>query len=192
MTTRSKLAAGTALSPFAHLNRTPRMEGGEDEDNNDPNAEGEDREEGDDKDPKGKRKAKGKRAEGDGDDDTDDDGDDQTDAEDEKEDETAKARARERGRCAAIFQSAGAGRNPAAAAELAFNTNMPRSSAVRVLNALPAASAPEAPRGSRSAFRDRMAPAAIAPRSPDGGESNPSPGARLATIGNARRGTRSN
>ncbi len=45
----------------------------------------------------------------------------------------AKARRRERTRCAAIFQDVAASRNPALAAELAFNTNLPSARAIAIL-----------------------------------------------------------
>ncbi|MFP3185338.1 MAG: hypothetical protein RXR20_16530 [Paraburkholderia sp.] len=105
----------------------------------------------DDDDDSGKGK-KGKRA-SDGDPDDDDD-DDNLDAEDDDDDEeemrgksaAAKARRRERARCAAIFASKGAARNPVLAAKLAFESSMPRSEAIAVLNGSPA---PEGSRGRR-------------------------------------------
>lgn len=56
----------------------------------------------------------------------------------------AQARERERARCAAIFESAGAARNPVLAASLAFGTSMTRREAIRTLDAMPepATSAP--------------------------------------------------
>ncbi|KAF1041307.1 MAG: hypothetical protein GAK35_03397 [Herbaspirillum frisingense] len=102
---------------------------------------------------------KGKRAEDDekdrADDDEPDDGDedkdgakgskaDDQDAEDDDEDEmrgksaAASARRRERARCAAIFSSKAAGRNPALAASLAFNTTLTRKEALAVLESTPA------------------------------------------------------
>ncbi|HEY9213856.1 MAG TPA: hypothetical protein VIQ29_13540 [Ancylobacter sp.] len=50
----------------------------------------------------------------------------------------AAARRRERARCAAIFGSAAAGKNPVLAANLAFNTSMTRTEALAVLDATPA------------------------------------------------------
>jgi hypothetical protein len=99
--------------------------------------EREDDEKGDDA-KKGK-KAKSKRAKADdeGDDgesgDDDEDGDDDSDDADMRKKGTRSARLRERARCAAIFADPAAGKNPALAARLAFNTNLPRSQAVACL-----------------------------------------------------------
>lgn len=53
----------------------------------------------------------------------------------------AAARRRERARCAAIFGSTAAGKNPVLAANLAFNTSMSRTEALAVLDNTPAAAA---------------------------------------------------
>lgn len=50
----------------------------------------------------------------------------------------AAARKRERARCAAIFGSKAAGKNPVLAANLAFNTQMTRTEALAVLEGTPA------------------------------------------------------
>lgn len=50
----------------------------------------------------------------------------------------SKARERERARCAAIFASAGATRNPVLAASLALNTSMSRGEPIATLDAMPA------------------------------------------------------
>ncbi|GBQ52239.1 hypothetical protein ACM0P6_02865 [Komagataeibacter sucrofermentans] len=146
-------------SRFAHLFGTPRAAtDDEDEDQNARRAEGEDPEDGEDeggkdeppprksrKSRKAKKAGKAKKAEDDGDDAGDDDaGDDDADAEDEDDEEKASARARERGRCAAIFSDPAAALNPVAAAELAFNTNMPRSAAINLLR-VTASAMPQAP-----------------------------------------------
>lgn len=66
----------------------------------------------------------------------DEEGGDDSDEEDMRRGSKASApRLRERGRCAAIFQDAAAGRNPALAAQLAFCTSLPRSQAVKLLRA---------------------------------------------------------
>jgi hypothetical protein len=105
-----------------------RAEGGDsDEDDED--------DEGDEGDDSGKGK-KGKRA-------SDDDDDERAEEDDDDEEEmrgksaSARARRRERARCAAIFASKGAGRNPVLAANLAFETTMTRSQAIAVLNKSP-------------------------------------------------------
>ncbi|MBV0888130.1 hypothetical protein KTQ54_06200 [Komagataeibacter oboediens] len=146
-------------SRFAHLFGTPRAAtDDEDEDQNARRAEGEDPEDGEDEDgeddppprksrksKKAKKAGKAKKAEDDGDEAGDDDaGDDDADAEDEGDEEKASARARERGRCAAIFSDPAAALNPVAAAELAFNTNMPRSAAINLLR-VTASAMPQAP-----------------------------------------------
>jgi hypothetical protein len=102
-------------------------------------AEDEDKDRAEDGDPdddekdEGAKKAKGSKA-------------DDEDAEDEDDDDemrgksaAASARRRERARCAAIFGSKAAGRNPVLAANLAFNTNMTRKEALAVLESTPAA-----------------------------------------------------
>ncbi len=103
-----------------------------DADADDPDAEDDD----DDKDPPLGRKARrAKRA--------DDDDPDAEDDEDEMRGKSAVARARrrERARCAAIFGSRHAARNPALAANLAFNTSMSRKEALAVLRDTPGGSA---------------------------------------------------
>lgn len=66
----------------------------------------------------------------------------------------AQARNRERARCAAIFASEAAGRNPVLAAQLAFTTRMTRSEALGVLEAAPAAAMPGARTAERVARAD--------------------------------------
>ncbi len=114
--------------------RGSRAEG---DDPDDDNNEGDD-----DRNDSGKGK-RSKRA-------SEDDDDERADEDDDDEEEmrgnsaAARARRRERARCAAIFASKGAGRNPVLAAKLAFNSAMPRSEAIEVLDGAPA------PEGSRS------------------------------------------
>ena len=109
----------------------------------------EDAEDGDDK-----KSKKSKRAEDDSDDEDDkkskraDDEKDDDKMEDDGDDDeeemrgksaVARARRRERARCAAIFRSKMAGKNPVLAANLAFNTSMTRKEALAVLENTPAA-----------------------------------------------------
>lgn len=193
-TSMSAPRTAAAKSPFAHLNGV-RAE--DPDDNKDPKndggatGEGEDPDPEDDKtDPKDGKKGKKARKADDSGGDPDEDGDDDTDAEDEKDDDKAKARARERGRCAAIFASAGAGRNPAAAAEIAFNTTLSRSAAIRLLSTMPVSApavAQEPPRRP-PALRDRMATEGRQPVPSSGAETANRPGARLAASINSRRG----
>lgn len=103
-----------------------------DDDNGDDNDKDRD-------DPDSKRgKAKG----ADDDDDTDAE-DDELDAEDDEDEmrgksASARARRRERARCAAIFASKAAARNPEMAANLAFNTSLTRKEALALLRSAPA------------------------------------------------------
>lgn len=141
-------------------------------------------------DENGKKRGK-KKADGEGGD-PDTDGDDTTDAEDEGDPEKASARARERGRCAAIFSSSFAASNPAAAAEIAFGTSLPRSAAVRLLSTMGAVTPPAAKTASqppaREGLRERMGREPGAPPLPAGGnDAAQQPGARLAAIANARK-----
>jgi len=94
----------------------------------------------DDKKAKGAKGAKGARG--------DDDGDDTTaSADDDKDEEmrgssaAAAARRREQARCATIFASPAAGKNPVLAAKLAFTTRMPRDEALAILEGTPAPTA---------------------------------------------------
>lgn len=168
-------------SRFAHLFGTPRAAtDDEDEDQNARRAEGEDPEDGEDeggeddppprksrKSKKAKKAGKAKKAEDDGEDAGDDAGDDDADAEDEDDEEKASARARERGRCAAIFSDPAAALNPVAAAELAFNTNMPRSAAINLLrvtaSAMPQAPAQPSSPSAISRLDERMASSRVQP-----------------------------
>ncbi|MFT8421171.1 MAG: hypothetical protein ABF665_06610 [Gluconacetobacter sp.] len=186
MSNRTKPGA----SVFAHLNHSA-AEDPEDKDQTGAAADeegGAPDQEGDKTGKKGKKRA----ADPENGDPEADDGDDDTDAEDERDDTAAKARARERGRCAAIFRSAGAGRNPAAAAELAFGTNMSRSAAVRVLSAMAATTAP-APQQARGhgALRQRMLENPGAKPMAPGGEQAMTPGQRMVARNAARRDRKS-
>lgn len=163
----SKVAS--ALS-FAHLAGLGMRAKAEDEDDRKDDVEGDepekkdqDRENGDSKKGKKARRAEDdkddKSAEGDDLDQDEDDEEDKPrgrkaededpDAEDDDDEEemrgtsaAAKARRRERARCAAIFASKAAGKNPALAANLAFNTSMTRKEAIVVLESSPATTAP--------------------------------------------------
>ncbi|WP_086650863.1 hypothetical protein [Acetobacter cibinongensis] len=127
-------------STFAHLSKANRASEDED-DKNKASADGEDTEDDDEEKKKEEeakaakaKKAKAKKAEAEDGEDTE--GDDDTDEEDEKDSTAKSARARERARCATIFQSPSAAHNLAAAAHLAFNTAMPRTQAVGLLEQL--------------------------------------------------------
>jgi broad specificity phosphatase PhoE len=140
---------------FAHLTGVAGKRAEEDDKDRREEAEDDDpdKKEQDREDYTGK---KSKRAEDDdqdkdkaeGDDPDDDEKDsakaDDQDAEDDEEEEmrgksaAASARRRERARCAAIFGSKAAGRNPVLAANLAFNTSMTRKEALAVLESTPA------------------------------------------------------
>lgn len=143
-------------------------------------AEKEDDEGGDDGDEAGK---KGKRAEKD-----EDEGEENEDDEDGKkgkrarraeedddEDEMrgsgsrAAARRRERARCKAIFSVAAAGTHPHVAANLAFNTDMPRAQAIAVLESIAATE----PTRRGASLADRMAAAPVPRVGADGGSSVP-------------------
>ncbi len=97
-------------------------------------------------DDEGGEPKKGKRAKAESEDE-DADGDDSDKDKDDDEEEmrgksaVARARRRERARCAAIFASKAAGRNPVLAASLAFNTALTRKQALVVLRDTPAPAA---------------------------------------------------
>jgi hypothetical protein len=105
-----------------------------DKKDDDADSESDDPAKGDDEDEDdGAKKSKKAKAE-----------DDDPDAEDDEDEMRGKssassARRRERARCAAIFGSKAAGRNPVLAANLAFKTTMTRKQALLVLEGTPAA-----------------------------------------------------
>lgn len=172
----SRVANAARLS-FAHLGAIGRAVSAKAEESNDddekPKKDKEDEassgraESEDDGDDKPKKDAKAE------DDDKDDDDKPKKDskasaskdAEDDDKDEemrggsdAASARLREQARCAAIFASPAAAKNPVLAANLAFTTRMTRSEAVAILEATPSASA-------------------VAPINPNRASKNPSIGA---------------
>lgn len=109
---------------------------------------------GDEDDDSGKDKgAKGSKAKA-----------DDADAEDDDEEEmhgksaAASARRRERARCAAIFASRAAARNPVLAANLAFNSNMARVAAVAMLESTPAPQSAGAKNADRAAKNPQIDP----------------------------------
>lgn len=114
-----------------------RAEDDKDDDGKD-KAEGDDPEKKDDdeKDSKAKKAAKA----------------DEDDSDDEMRGNSAAAaaRRRERARCAAIFASKAAGKNPTLAANLAFNTSMSRQEALVVLESTPAPAAADHGRSARN------------------------------------------
>lgn len=114
-------------------------------------AEDDDSGDGDDQNRDDSDSKRGKAKGSDDDDDTDAE-DDELDAEDDEDEmrgksASARARRRERARCAAIFASKAAARNPEMAANLAFNTSLTRQEALALLRSAPAQGADN---GSRS------------------------------------------
>lgn len=83
------------------------------------------------------KKEEEERAKGEEDDDSDPDAEDDDD-EMRGSSQAARARRREQARCAAIFASKGAARNPVLAANLAFKTRMTRAEAIATLEGTPA------------------------------------------------------
>jgi hypothetical protein len=147
-------AVANAFS-FAHLGgigrgKASKAAAEDDEEKNDAKAKAE----GDDEDKKGDESAEGEddnaSAEGDDPEKKDDDkkdakaeGDDDEDKDEEMRGNSAaaQARRREQARCAAIFASPAAARNPVLAANLAFKGRMPRREAVALLEGTPAPAA---------------------------------------------------
>lgn len=99
------------------------------------------------------KKAKGSKA----DDDSNADDDDDKDEEMRGSSAAAAARRREQARCAAIFASPAAGKNPVLAAKLAFETRQPRSEAIALLEGSPAPAAATPPLDPRARHAGRGA-----------------------------------
>jgi|SRR6516225_9491761 hypothetical protein len=112
-----------------------RADDGDDEDKKEKAEDDEDDAKAEDEDDKKEAKA--------------DDGDDD-DEEMRGKSAVAKARLREQARCASIFASKAAARNPVLAANLAFNTRMSRKEALAVLESTPAAASNHAERSARN------------------------------------------
>lgn len=131
----------------------PPKKDDQDDDGKESKAEGDDKDDGDKKDDKPPKDAKGSKADA-----------EDKDAEDDDEEEMrgksaeASARRREQARCAAIFGSKAAGRNPVLAANLAFNTRMTRKEALAVLESTPAPQQASAGSASRAAGNPRVDP----------------------------------
>jgi len=147
-------AVANAFS-FAHLGNIGRSKASkaaaeDDEEKKDAKAEAEE----DDDEKKDDKSAEGEdddaSAEGDDPEKKDDDEKPSSKAEDDDEDKdeemrgksaAAQARRREQARCAAIFASPAAARNPVLAANLAFKGRMPRREAIALLESTPAPAA---------------------------------------------------
>lgn len=95
-------------------------------------------EEEDEEEDEEKEKKEGKKAKKAEEEDDDKKEEDDKDVEMYGSSPVVEARNRERRRCAAIFACKAAGKNPALAANLAFNTRMKRSEAIAVLEGTPA------------------------------------------------------
>ncbi|MBB5414100.1 hypothetical protein [Paraburkholderia atlantica] len=155
MSIRTLAARGLSFAHLAGLSAKAKAEDDkpEDEDKKDAKAEGDEPEDDEKKEgaraDEGDDEKKDAKAEDDEDDakaeDEDgkkeakaDDGDDDNDEEMRGNSASAKARRREQARCAAIFASKAAARNPVLAANLAFNTRMSRQEALAILESTPA------------------------------------------------------
>jgi hypothetical protein len=173
MSIRSLAARGLSFAHLAGLStkaakaeddedkKAARAEGdSDDEDEDKKNAKAEDGDDDKKDDDEKSSKAKSK-AESDDDEDAEedddkkdakaDDGDDDDDEEMRGKSAAARARRREQARCAAIFASPAAARNPVLAANLAFKTRMTRTEALATLEGTPApASATHVNRAARN------------------------------------------
>jgi hypothetical protein len=181
MTTSIQKAVANALS-FAHLASLGRgkaaraSEGDDDKKDDKKDAKAEDEKPSDDDDDKDKKETKAEDDEPDAsasaDDDDKPDEDNKDDdkkskskakAEDEDDDDeemrgnssAARARRREQARCAAIFASPAAAKNPVLAANLAFKSRMGRVEALTLLESTPAAAGSNG-YGDRSARNPRV------------------------------------
>lgn len=164
MTLRSKVASALSFAHLAGIGQRASAEDDKSDDKDDEKAKKAKRAEGDDPEKNDQDRengnAKGSRADGDEDDaSAEDDAPEKYDAEGDEDEKKAKkasakeddddemrgnsaaaaARRRERARCASIFASKFAAKNPALAANLAFNTSMTRKEALVVLENTPVA-----------------------------------------------------
>lgn len=187
-----------STSPFAHLAAANVESEDDDKNKSKAKAEGEEEEEGEEptEDKKGtgskQSKAKKAKAKAEGEDEAGEDDGDADDEEDEKDDQAKAARSRERARCAAIFASPAAARNLPGAAHLAFNTALPRSQAVGLLDSLaPTAATPaHSAKTDSQTLRDRMQASPFGGVKPEstGASAPANPGARLVAAQAIRKG----
>ncbi|WP_431276270.1 hypothetical protein ACQ858_08455 [Variovorax ureilyticus] len=157
MSTLRKVANALSFAHLAGFAGKPRAEGDDPDDKDKKDtASGDDPDKGDDDKDKNKDAKAGDRDQREGEsdddyakrmkalDDEEEDKDKDAKADDDNDEEmrgdstAAAARRRERARCAAIFGSKAAAKNPVLAANLAFNTAMTRKEALAVLEGTPA------------------------------------------------------
>jgi hypothetical protein len=156
MTLSQKVASALSFAHLSGLGRaksSAKAEDGDEKKGPDEKAKKADGDEPDEDDKEKKKPDAGaedddtdsKAAAGDVDEDEDDEKKAKSEGEDDKDDEmrgksaAAQARLREQARCASIFASPAAARNPVLAANLAFKSRMGRGEALAILEATPAA-----------------------------------------------------